>query len=95
MDLDVMVTLVTKYDFKDDYGQEVKGCKIYYESKEQVNTDKKKGIEFFIMSAPVGAFEHFNVVPGRYAIHCDVTMGAKGAMKLVYSSANLLDKKVS
>lgn len=94
MDLEVMVTLVKRHNFKNDQGEEVKGLKIYYEGDEQVNTKDMKGIEFFILSAPYEAFDHFSVVPGKYSIHCNMKIGPKGAPKLVYQSANLLDKKV-
>lgn len=80
----VTVLGVRRYDFQDDDGRPVSGCKVdYVDEWDTVELQNTRGIVVNTATLPYGAYDAFKAVPGEYDVYFESRKGSKGEFILV------------
>jgi hypothetical protein len=85
----VAVLSVTKYDFKPDNGNQLKGAKVTYLGEMEA-TEDVKGMRTMTVNAPFEMFYQMPVVPGYYEVDFSQRPDGKGKPVLTVTKADYL-----
>lgn len=82
-----------KYDFKDESGKSVKGCKLKcLDVKNFVSSNYDNGYNVVDISAPYETYDLINDLPAKVNVDFSVLPGKKGIPVLSFSSIQFLEK---
>jgi len=73
----VLIMGASRYDFKDESGRTVKGCKIAILDTSEDSADNVHGVMPKYITAPIEAFENFEKAPAFYDVDFTVKLGNK------------------
>lgn len=86
-----IITCATKYDFVNDKGEKVQGCKIsYFDRKEDGSSIK--GYPALNVNADVKIWDKLEEIPGLYDIDFKMVPGPKGRVTLVLNDIKYCSK---
>lgn len=75
--LNAHVLHVSRYDFKDDSGKNIKGCTVHVLDGSIDNTDDARGTKPMKLQGAFDAFRDFEALPGDYELDCTLGSGSK------------------